>query len=141
MNESVLMLTLMAGIGLGTPLVFGTVGEILTERSGILNLGVQGMMLFGAVAGFWATFVTGNLWLGVIASLVAGAGLSVIHAFNSVTLRVSQIVSGLALTIFGTGVAVYIGKAGSDPLIGQPSKAISTRSSPTVSPTCRSWAH
>ena len=124
MNESVLMLTLMAGIGLGTPLVFGTVGEILTERSGILNLGVQGMMLFGAVAGFWATFVTGNLWLGVIASLVAGAGLSVIHAFNSVTLRVSQIVSGLALTIFGTGVAVYIGKAGSDPLIGQPSKAI-----------------
>lgn len=124
MNESVLMLTLMAGIGLGTPLVFGTVGEILTERSGVLNLGVQGMMLFGAVAGFWATFVTGSLWLGVIASLVAGAGLSVIHAFNSVTLRVSQIVSGLALTIFGTGVAVYIGKAGSDPLIGQPSKAI-----------------
>jgi ABC-type uncharacterized transport system permease subunit len=124
MNESVLMLTLMAGIGLGTPLVFGTVGEILTERSGILNLGVQGMMLFGAVAGFWATFVSGSLWLGVLAALVAGAGLSVIHAFNSVTLRVSQIVSGLALTIFGTGIAVYIGKAGSDPLIGQPSKAV-----------------
>ena len=124
MNESVLMLTLVAGIGLGTPLVFGTVGEILTERSGILNLGVQGIMLFGAVAGFWATFVTESLWLGVLAALVAGAGLSVIHAFNSVTLRVSQIVSGLALTIFGTGVAVYIGKAGSDPLIGQPSKAI-----------------
>ena len=124
MNESVLMLTLVAGIGLGTPLVFGTVGEILTERSGILNLGVQGIMLFGAVAGFWVTFVTESLWLGVLAALVAGAGLSVIHAFNSVTLRVSQIVSGLALTIFGTGVAVYIGKAGSDPLIGQPSKAI-----------------
>jgi general nucleoside transport system permease protein len=124
MNESVLMLTIMAGIGLGTPLVFGTVGEILTERSGILNLGVQGMMIFGAVMGFWATFVTGSLWLGVLASLVAGAALSLIHAFNSITLRVSQIVSGLALTIFGTGVAVYIGKAGSDPLIGQPSKAI-----------------
>ncbi len=124
MNDSVLMLTLMAGIGLGTPLVFGTVGEILTERSGILNLGVQGMMLFGAVAGFWATFVSGSLWLGVFAALVAGAGMSLIHAFNSITLRVSQIVSGLALTIFGTGVAVYIGKAGSDPLIGQPSKAV-----------------
>ncbi|MCJ7780137.1 MAG: ABC transporter permease, partial [Acidimicrobiia bacterium] len=124
MNESVLMLTLMAGIGLGTPLVFGTVGEILTERSGILNLGVQGMMLIGAVAGFWATFVTGSLWLGVLASIVAGAALSLIHAFNSVTLRVSQIVSGLALTIFGTGVAIFIGRAGSDPLIGQPSKAI-----------------
>ena len=124
MNESVLMLTLMAGIGLGTPLVFGTVGEILTERSGILNLGVQGMMLFGAVMGFWATFVSGSLWLGVLAALLAGAGMSLIHAFNSITLRVSQIVSGLALTIFGTGVAVYIGKAGSDPLIGQPSKAV-----------------
>ncbi len=124
MNESVLMLTLMAGIGLGTPLVFGTVGEILTERSGILNLGVQGMMIFGAVMGFWATFVTGNLWLGVLASLLAGAALSLIHAFNSITLGVSQIVSGLALTIFDTGVAVYIGKAGSDPLIGQPSKAV-----------------
>jgi simple sugar transport system permease protein len=124
MNESVLMLTLMAGIGLGTPLVFGTVGEILTERAGILNLGVQGMMIFGAVMGFWATFVTGSLWLGVLASLLAGAAMSLIHAFNSITLRVSQIVSGLALTIFGTGVAVYIGKAGSDPLIGQPSKAV-----------------
>ncbi len=124
MNESVLMLTLMAGIGLGTPLVFGTVGEILTERSGILNLGVQGMMLFGAVMGFWATFVSGSLWLGVLAALVAGAAISLIHAFNSITLRVSQIVSGLALTIFGTGVAVYIGKAGADPLIGQPSKAV-----------------
>ena len=124
MNESVLMLTLMAGIGLGTPLVFGTVGEILTERSGILNLGVQGMMLFGAVMGFWATFVTGSLWLGVLAALLGGAAMSLIHAFNSITLRVSQIVSGLALTIFGTGVAVYIGKAGSDPLIGQPSKAV-----------------
>ncbi len=124
MNESILMLTLMAGIGLGTPLVFGTVGEILTERSGILNLGVQGMMLFGAVMGFWATFVSGSLWLGVFAALLAGAGMSLIHAFNSITLRVSQIVSGLALTIFGTGVAVYIGKAGSDPLIGQPSKAV-----------------
>ncbi|MGB9358461.1 MAG: ABC transporter permease [Acidimicrobiia bacterium] len=124
MNESVLMLTLMAGIGLGTPLVFGTVGEILTERSGILNLGVQGMMLFGAVMGFWATFVSGSLWLGVVAALLAGAAISLIHAFNSITLRVSQIVSGLALTIFGTGVAVYIGKAGSSPLIGQPSKAV-----------------
>ena len=124
MNESVLMLTLMAGIGLGTPLVFGTVGEILTERSGILNLGVQGMMVFGAVMGFWATFVTGNLWLGVLAALVGGAALSLIHGFNSITLRVSQIVSGLALTIFGTGVAAYIGKAGTDPLIGQLSKAV-----------------
>jgi len=124
MNDSVVVLTLVAAIGLGTPIVFATVGEILAERSGILNLGVQGMMLLGAVTGFWATFTTGSLWLGVIVAMIAGAALSSIHAFNSVTLRVSQIVSGLALTIFGTGLAIFIGRAGSDPLIGKPSKEV-----------------
>lgn len=124
MNESVLMLTIVAAIGLGTPIVFATVGEILAERSGILNLGVQGMMLVGAVAGFWATFQTGSLVLGVLLAMIAGAALSVIHAFNSVTLRVSQIVSGLALTIFGTGVAIFIGRVGEVPLIGEPSRAV-----------------
>ncbi len=124
MNDSVAMLTIVAAIGLGTPIVFATVGEILAERSGILNLGVQGMMLFGAVAGFWATFTTGSLWLGVIVAMIAGAALSSIHAFNSITLRVSQIVSGLALTIFGTGLAIFVGRAGSDPLVGQPSREI-----------------
>lgn len=124
MNDSVVVLTLVAAIGLGTPIVFATVGEILAERSGILNLGVQGMMLIGAVTGFWATFTTGSLWLGVIVAMIAGAALSSIHAFNSVTLRVSQIVSGLALTIFGTGLAIFIGRAGSDPLIGKPSKEV-----------------
>jgi simple sugar transport system permease protein len=124
MNDSVLMLTIVAAIGLGTPLVFATVGEILTERSGILNLGVQGMMLFGAVAGFWGTFQTGSLWLGVLLAVIAGAAISLIHAFNSVTLRVSQIVSGLALTIFGTGVAIFVGRAGSNALVGRPSRAI-----------------
>ena len=126
MNESVLMLTIFAAIGLGTPIVFATVGEILAERSGILNLGVQGMMLVGAVMGFWATFQTGSLLLGVILAMLAGAALSVIHAFNSVTLRVSQIVSGLALTIFGTGVAIFIGRVGEVPLIGEPSRAVFT---------------
>ena len=124
MNDSVVVLTLVAAIGLGTPIVFATVGEILTERSGILNLGVQGMMLFGAVTGFWATFTTGSLWLGVIVAMIAGAALSSIHAFNSVTLRVSQIVSGLALTIFGTGLAIFVGRAGTDPLIGKPSREV-----------------
>jgi simple sugar transport system permease protein len=124
MNDSVVVLTLVAAIGLGTPIVFATVGEILAERSGILNLGVQGMMLIGAVTGFWATFTTGSLWLGVIVAMIAGAALSSIHAFNSVTLRVSQIVSGLALTIFGTGLAIFIGRAGTDPLVGKPSREV-----------------
>jgi ABC-type uncharacterized transport system permease subunit len=123
MNDSVIVLTMFAAIGLGTPLVFATVGELLTERSGVLNLGVQGTMLVGAVAGFWATFETGNLLLGVAAAILAGAAISLIHAFSSITLRVSQIVSGLALTIFGTGLSEFIGRATDPPLVGQPSRA------------------
>ncbi len=123
MNDSVLILVIMAAIGLGTPLVFATVGEIIAERSGILNLGVQGTMLVGAVSGFWAVFNTENLLLGVIAAVIAGALVSVIHAYASITLRVSQIVSGLALTIFGTGLAEFIGKAGDPVLVGEPAPA------------------
>jgi len=123
MNDSTLILTLFAAIGLGTPLLFGTIGEIITERAGNLNLGVQGMMLVGAVAGFWATFTTESLLLGVIVAMLAGAALSVVHAIASVTLRVSQIVSGLALTIFGTGLSSFLGEAGENPLVGNPSKA------------------
>jgi simple sugar transport system permease protein len=122
MNDSLLMLTVVAAIGLGTPLIFATIGEIITERSGILNLGVQGMMLIGAVSGFWATFETGSLALGVVAAMIAGAALSSIHAFTSITLRGNQIVSGLALTIFGAGLASFLGKIGSDPLVGNPSR-------------------
>ena len=64
MNDSQLILTIFAAMSLGTPLIFATVGEIITERAGILNLGVQGIMLVGAVSGFWATFETGSLILG-----------------------------------------------------------------------------
>ena len=123
MNDSQLILTIFAAMALGTPLIFATVGEIITERAGILNLGVQGTMLVGAVSGFWATFETGSLLLGVVVSMIAGALFSMIHAFASITLRVSQIVSGLALTIFGAGLASFLGKAGSDPLVGEPSRA------------------
>lgn len=124
MNESQLILTLFAAVGLGTPLIFGTIGEIITERAGILNLGVQGMMLVGAVSGFWATFNSGSLILGVLVAMLAGAALSTIHAFTSITLRVSQIVSGLALTLFGTGLASFLGRAGSEPLVGNPSRKV-----------------
>lgn len=123
MNESILLLTVVAAIGLGTPLIFATIGEIVTERAGILNLGVQGMMLIGAVTGFWATFQTGNLILGVVVAMVCASALSAVHAFTSVTLRVNQIVSGLALALFGTGLASFLGRAGSNPLVGNPSRA------------------
>jgi ABC-type uncharacterized transport system permease subunit len=121
-NESTVVLTAFAAIGLGTPIVFATLGEIITERAGVLNLGVQGMMLVGAVSGFWATFQTGNLVLGVAAAMLAGAALSLIHAFSSITLRVNQIVSGIALTLFGSGLASFIGRTGSPALVGQPSR-------------------
>jgi simple sugar transport system permease protein len=122
MNDSVLILTLTAAIASGTAVVFATVGEILTERAGILNLGVQGMMLVGAVSGFWATFQTGSLLLGVLASVAAGVAVSLIHAIPAITLRVDQIVAGLALTLFGTGLSTFIGNVGSPPLVGQPSR-------------------
>jgi len=124
MNDSLWILTAVAAIGLGTPLIFATVGEVITERAGILNLGVQGMMLVGAVSGFWATFNTGSLFLGVLVAVVAGAALSAIHAFTSVTLRVNQIVSGLAVAIFGTGLASFLGRVGGDPLVGNPSRTV-----------------
>ncbi len=126
MNDWWWVSTVAFGISLGTPLLFGTVGEIIAERSGILNLGVQGTMVFGAVAGFWATFESGNLLLGVIAAVTAGAAISIIHAFLSITLRVNQIVSGLALTLFGTGLASFLGKVGADPLVGEPSRVTFT---------------
>lgn len=120
MNESAEIGLVVLAIAAGTPVVFAAVGEILAERAGVLNLGVQGMMLVGAVAGFWAVFTVESLWLGVFLSLIVGAAAAAIHAFNSITLRVNQIVSGLALTIFGTGLSTFIGRAGETQLAGEP---------------------
>lgn len=94
----------------GTPLLLGTVGEIYTERSGILNLGVEGMMAVGAVAGFGVAQISGNMWLGVLAAGIAGLVLSLLHAFVSITLKASQVISGLALSMLGLGISGFIGK-------------------------------
>jgi simple sugar transport system permease protein len=109
---SVVQRTLIAG----TPLLLGTIGEVISERSGILNLGVEGVMAIGAVTAFIVTFVTGNPWLGLLAAIVAGALISIIHAFVSITLQASQVVSGLALTMLGLGISGLVGK----PYIGKP---------------------
>lgn len=100
----------------GTPLLIGTLGEILTERSGVLNLGIEGMMSIGAVAGFIVAFTTGSPWLGLIGGVIAGAILSLIHAYLCIGLRASQVVSGLALTMVGLGISGMLGK----PFIGKP---------------------
>lgn len=103
---SVLTLTIPAG----TALLLGTLGEVYAERSGVLNLGVEGMMIMGAVTGFAVTFATKNVVLGIVAASLAGVLMSLIHAYFSITLRVNQVVSGLALTMLGLGVSGLLGK-------------------------------
>jgi general nucleoside transport system permease protein len=116
MNDSLLVVVLAQAVLYGTPLLYAALGELLAERSGVLNLGVEGMMLFGAAVGFWVTQRVGGsdgyvLVLAVAGAAAAGAGMALIHGFLTVTLRASQIVSGLALTIFagGLGLSAYFG--------------------------------
>jgi simple sugar transport system permease protein len=100
-----LLLTLAAG----TPLVFAALGELVTEKSGVLNLGVEGMMLVGAVAAFIVAATTKNAWLGVGAGMLAGAALSILFAVLTLTLMANQVATGLALSLFGVGLSAFIG--------------------------------
>ncbi len=116
MNNSLLVVVLASGVAYGTPLLYAALGEVLAERSGVLNLGVEGMMLVGAVMGFWTVqrvHATSSVALiGAIGvAALAGAAMAAIHAFLVVTLRANQIVSGLALTIFAgaAGLSSYLG--------------------------------
>jgi ABC-type uncharacterized transport system permease subunit len=116
MNHSLLVVVIALGVGYGTPLLYAALGELLAERSGVLNLGVEGMMLIGAVMGFWAVQrVHAAAGLSLAAAIgiaaLAGAAMALIHAFLVITLRASQIVSGLALTIFAgaAGLSSYLG--------------------------------
>src|SRR4030042_7043182 len=104
-----LIIIMQAGVATGTVLLFATIGEILAERSGVLNLGVEGMMLMGAMSAYSMTLVTGNPWLGVLAGMIAAGLLSQIHAFITISLRADQVVSGLALTFLGTGMSLVLG--------------------------------
>lgn len=101
--------TLAAAIPAGTAILFACLGELLAERVGVLNLGVEGMMLMGALGGFAASNWAENAWVGVIMALIVGAALAAIHAFLTVSLRANQVVCGLALTLFGTGLSAYLG--------------------------------
>ncbi len=99
------LLTLAAG----TPLVFAALGELVTEKSGVLNLGVEGMMLVGAVTAFIVAAVTKSPWLGVVAGMAAGAALSLVFAVVALTLQANQVASGLALSLFGVGLSAFVG--------------------------------
>ena len=101
---------LAAGVATGTVLLFAAIGEIFAERAGVLNLGVEGMMLFGAVSGFSTGVATGDPWLGLLVAMLAGGLLSMVHAVMTISLRADQVVSGLALTFLGTGLARVLGE-------------------------------
>lgn len=93
----------------GTPLVYAALGELVTEKSGVLNLGVEGMMLVGAVAAFAVAATTQNPWLGVLAGMAAGAALSAVFAVLALTLLSNQVATGLALSLFGIGLSAFVG--------------------------------
>lgn len=104
------IIILQAGVTSGTVLLFATIGEILAERSGVLNLGVEGMMLLGAMSAFSVAVYTGNPWLGLLTAMIVAGLISQIHAFITVTLQADQVVSGLSLTFLGTGISLVFGE-------------------------------
>jgi ABC-type uncharacterized transport system permease subunit len=132
MNNSFLTLSFWVGflaatIRVATPLILATLGETFSERSGILNLGIEGTMLFGAFAGFITVYLTKSLWLGVLFATLSGLIFGLLMAFLVVTLGLNQHVSGLGITIFASGLAYYLYRA----IIG----------APTVPPTINSFSN
>jgi general nucleoside transport system permease protein len=101
---------LQAGVASGTVLLFATLGELLAERSGVLNLGVEGMMLIGAMSAYTIAVKLNNPWLGVLVAILFAGAISQIHAFICIALQADQVVSGLALTFVGTGVSLVLGE-------------------------------
>lgn len=102
---------LVATIRIATPLVFAALGELITERAGILNLGVEGTMLMAAFGSFIATYFSGSLWLGLFVGIMTGGMMGFLTAFMAATLRVEQVVVGLAMNLLGAGLSLYIYKA------------------------------
>lgn len=105
-----LVVILQAGVASGTVLLFATIGEILTERAGVLNLGVEGMMLIGAMSAFSVTVATGNGWLGLMVAMIVAGVLALLHGLVSIQFQADQVVSGLALTFLGTGLSLVFGE-------------------------------
>src|SRR2546426_4663292 len=101
---------LLTVIGAATPLLFAALGEVVTERSGVLNLGIEGMMLAGAVLGFATVVASGSHLLGLLAAAAAGAALALVFAVLTLTLMANQVATGLALTILGVAFAALAGR-------------------------------
>jgi ABC-type uncharacterized transport system permease subunit len=105
-----LIIILQAGVATGTVLLFATIGEILAERSGVLNLGVEGMMLMGAMSAFSIAVYNGDPWLGLLVAMIAAGLLGLVHGIITIQFQADQVVSGLALTFLGTGLSMVFGE-------------------------------
>ena len=101
---------LAAAVRSGTPILYATLGEIMTEKSGVLNLGLEGIMLIGAYVGFIVTYNTGSPFWGLVAAFFVGMAVNVVHAFLCISLKANQVICGLAMTMFGTGVSSLLGR-------------------------------
>ncbi|MEC9433112.1 MAG: ABC transporter permease [Pseudomonadota bacterium] len=126
LNPVAIMVALIVA---ATPLVFAAIGELVVEKAGVLNLGVEGMMIVGAIAGFAITQESGSTTVGILAALVAGAALAGLFAFMTQVLMSNQVATGLALTLFGLGLAAMIGQ----PYAGIPSPPFPELSIPGLS--------
>lgn len=109
MEFTFLINILAAGVRSGTAILFATIGETFAERAGVLNLGVEGMMLMGAMAAYGVAYGSNNVWLGLLSAGLVGGAMALLHAFVTVSLRADQVVSGLALTFLGTGLSAVLG--------------------------------
>lgn len=115
-----------SGVEQAAPLLIVTLGEIVSERSGVLNLGLEGMMLLGAFFGFWASVASGSLLIGCLAAAGVGIAAAAVHALLCVLLRANQVVSGLALTVFGGGLAAFLGGREITNMIMEPARTVFT---------------
>ena len=124
MNDWVLIQSLVVAVSSGTPVVLAGTGAILTQRSGVLDLGVEGTMLIGAVTGFWVTTSTNSPFAGLVAAVLAAAAFSMIQGVLAISLRANQVVVGVALVILGSGLSSFIGDQGEPAVISRISGGI-----------------
>jgi ABC-type uncharacterized transport system permease subunit len=110
MSPDLLIAIIVTVVGASTPILLAALGELVVEKSGVLNLGVEGMMLIGAITGFVIVFLTGNHFLAILGAAAAGVATSLIFGFLTLSLSANQVATGLALTIFGTGLSALAGK-------------------------------
>ena len=124
-----LTVVLASAVRSGTPVLYASLGEVLSERAGVMNLGLEGIMLVGAYTGFAVTHATGNPWIGLAAAFGAGCLITVIHAFLCITMMCNQVVSGLAMVLTGYGLSALMGRN----VIGQTIQGVTAWNLPFLS--------